>query len=80
MPRIHFLVTTGPSDPTRASLPLHIAVNGVAEAGMEASISFAGDGAVLIQDKVAEQVVGVGVPAFKELLASAVQKGLKIYV
>jgi predicted peroxiredoxin len=80
MARIHYLVATGPGDPTRASIPLHLAVNGAREAGMEASVSFAGDAAVLIQDGVAEQVTGIGVPPFKELLAAAVQKGVKLYV
>ena len=31
--KVLYLATTGPGDPTKASLPLHIAANGSVEAG-----------------------------------------------
>ena len=43
-------------------MPFHLAVNGAAEAGIEAEINLAGDAAVLIQDQYIETLTPLGLP------------------
>jgi len=43
MPKLLIVTCTGPEDPTRASIPFHIAVNGAAAAGQECAVALAGD-------------------------------------
>jgi predicted peroxiredoxin len=76
------LITTlvGPSDPTRASIPFHMAVNGAAKNGTETAIAIAGDAAELVKPGVAETVRGVGVPPLAELLAGCQSAGIKLYI
>ncbi len=76
------LITTvaGPSDPTRASIPFHIAVNGSAKNGTETAIALAGDATELLKPGVAEGVRGVGVPPFAELLAACKAAGIALYI
>jgi len=42
------IATHGPDDPTKACTPFHLAVNGAAEAGIDATINLAGDATVPI--------------------------------
>ena len=39
MPRLLYVATHGPDDPTKACMPLHLAVNGAAEAGIEVEVN-----------------------------------------
>ena len=48
MPRLLYIATHGPNDPTKACMPFHLAVNGAAEAGIEVEVNLAGDAAVLV--------------------------------
>ena len=48
MPKLLIVASTGPQDPTRASIPFHIAANGAAPGGVESGIAFAGDAAELV--------------------------------
>ena len=80
MVRILYLTATGPSDPTRASLPFHLAANGSAEAGQDADIVLAGDAAELVKPGVAERVNGIGIPPLGELLAKIGDKGIQVHV
>jgi predicted peroxiredoxin len=80
MVRILYLTATGPSDPTRASLPFHLAANGSAEVGQEADIVLAGDAAGLVKPGVAEQVNGLGIPPLRELLGKIGDKGIRLHV
>ena len=64
--KILYLATTGAGDPTRASLPLHIAANGSVEAGQECAVVLAGDATELVARETAEGVEGVGVPPARE--------------
>ena len=59
--KILYLAITGASDPTRASIPLHIAANGSLEAGQECAVVLAGDATELVSRGTAERVEGVGV-------------------
>ncbi len=80
MAKLIYVATHGPDDPTKASMPFHLAVNGAAAAGIEAEINLAGDATVLIQDQIIESVAGVGVPPLKELMRLAAERGVPIYV
>ena len=78
--KILYLAVTGASDPTRASLPPHIAANGSVEAGQECAIVLAGDATELVSRASAEQVEGVGVPPAKELFQKLVDHQVPVYV
>ena len=80
MPKVLVTTAVGSADPTRASIPFHIAVNGVAAIGAEVGIAFAGDATELLKPQVAAGVRGVGVPPLAELLAKAGEKGIRLYV
>ena len=64
-----YIVTKGVNDPTLASVPLHIAVNGSLEIGQEVSVVLAGDGTDLVLGDNAERMEGVGVPPMRELVS-----------
>ena len=78
--KILYLAVTGASDPTRASLPLHIAANGSVEAGQECAVVLAGDATELVSRGTAERVEGVGVPPLKELFQKLVDHQVPVYV
>jgi predicted peroxiredoxin len=75
-----YFVTAGASDGTRASVPLHIAVNGSVEVGHETAIVLAGDGTELLSEETANALEGVGVPPVRELLAKLLEHGVPVYV
>jgi predicted peroxiredoxin len=78
------LVTTlvGPSDPTRASIPFHLAVNGAAKItpGSDIAMALAGDASELMKPGVADTVRGVGVPPLAQLLADCKAAGIRLYI
>jgi predicted peroxiredoxin len=78
--RTLYMSTAGSSDPTRASIPLHLAVNGSLEVGHDVGVILAGDATELLQAAVRDSLEGVGVPPVRELLAKAQQHKLPIYV
>lgn len=80
MAGIIYVATHGPDDPTKACMPFHLAVNGAAEAGIEAQINLMGDAALLIQDRTIETLVPVGFPPLKDLVRLAGEKGVSIFV
>ena len=80
MAKLLYVATHGPDDPTKACMPLHLAVNGAAEAGIEAEVNLAGDAAVLIQDQYVDTLVPLGLPPLKELMAKAQAKGIPIHI
>ena len=67
MAKLLISTATGSQDPTRASIPFHIAVNGGVPAGAECEIVLMGDATELLKPGVAEGVRGVGVPPLQEL-------------
>jgi predicted peroxiredoxin len=67
--RFLYIVTKGAGDPTAASVPLHLAVNGSLEVGQEVLVLLAGDGAEILLGDNPETIQGVGVPPMRELLA-----------
>jgi predicted peroxiredoxin len=78
--RVLYLATTGEGDPTRASLPLHVAANGSAEIGQECALVMIGDGTELARRAVAERVEGVGVPPVRDLVQKLVAHEVPVYV
>ena len=74
------VTASGASDPTRATVPFHIAVNGARPAGTEVGIALAGDAAELIKPDVTANVVGVGVPPLRDLLDKCLDQMVPIYV
>jgi predicted peroxiredoxin len=78
--RILYLSTAGSSDPTRASIPLHIAANGSIEAGQECAVVLAGDATELASRETAEGIEGVGVPPARELLEKLVDNQVPVFV
>jgi len=78
--KIAYFVSAGVNDPTRASLPFHLAANGSAEVGQEATVIIGGDGAELVVGDAAEQLEGVGVPPLRDLLAKLRDHAIPVYV
>jgi len=78
--KVLYLATTGAVDPTRASLPLHLAANGSIETGQECAVALIGDGTELASRDVVADVAGVGVPSALELLTKLVDNQVPVYV
>jgi predicted peroxiredoxin len=78
--KILYLATAGAIDPTRASIPLHVAANGSLAEGQECAVVLVGDGTELVSRHNAEQIVGVGIPPAKELLQKLIDNQVPVYV
>lgn len=74
------VTATGPEDPTRATVPFHIAVNGAKPTGTPVAVALAGGAAELIKPDVIANVLGVGVPPLRELLDKCIDHDVPIYV
>ena len=80
MPGLLIVSAAGAENPTRASVPFHIAVNGARPAGTEVAIALAGDSAELMKPDVIANVVGLGVPPLRELLDKCLDQNVRVYV
>ena len=78
--KILYLATAGALDPTRASIPLHIAANGSVDEGQECAVVLVGDATELVSRDNAEQIEGVGIPPTKELLRKLLDNQVPVYV
>ena len=78
--RILYLATSGAADPTRASIPLHLAANGSIEVGQETAIILGGDAAELLLADNIETLEGVGVPPVRDLLAKLRDHAVPVFV
>jgi predicted peroxiredoxin len=78
--RIVYFVSAGTADPTRASIPLHLAANGSIDVGHEATIVLGGDGTELVLGDTADTLEGVGLPPARELLAKLRDHAVPVYV
>jgi predicted peroxiredoxin len=74
------VAATGPGDPTRASIPLHVAANGAGPAKVEVAVAFAGDAIDLLKPQVIAEVRGVGIPPLSELMAKCDAQEVRFYV
>jgi predicted peroxiredoxin len=78
--RILITAAAGPSDPNRASIPFHIAVNGCVPEGQEVQIVLAGDATQLAVGDAADRIEGLGVPPMRELVAKLLEHQVPVYV
>ena len=78
--KILHLAAAGAADPTRASIPLHIAANGSVAEGQECAVVLVGDGTELVSREQAERVEGVGIPPATELLQKLLDNQVPVYV
>ena len=78
--KITYFVSAGTADPTRASIPLHLAANGSLEAGQDTALILGGDAAELLLGDSADRLEGVGVPPARELLAKLRDHEVPVYV
>ena len=74
------MATSGSADATRASIPIHLAVNGSVEAGQTPLIMLAGDATELVQAATREALEGVGVPPMRDLFAKVRQHEVPVFV
>jgi predicted peroxiredoxin len=74
-----YLTAAGTADPTRASVPMHLAVNGSVEVGQQVSVVLAGDAVELVTEG-ARSVTGVGVPPMAELLDKLAASDATVFV
>ena len=74
------VTAAGPDEPTRASVPFHIAANGATPAGVEVAVALAGDAAELMKPDVIANVLGVGLPPLRELLDKCLDQNVHVYV
>jgi predicted peroxiredoxin len=78
--RALYISASGADDPTRASIPLHLAVNGSVEVGHDVGIMLAGDATELVKADVRERLEGVGLPPVRELFAKVKQHEVPVFV
>jgi predicted peroxiredoxin len=78
--RILITAAAGSADPTRASIPFHIAVNGCVPEGQDVHVVLAGDATELTVGDTVDRVEGVGVPPLRELVAKLVEHQVPVYV
>ncbi len=80
MARLLITSSSGPADPTRASIAFHIAANGAAASDVDCAIALAGDATALLAPGAADQVRGIGIPPLADLLAKCQAAGITIHV
>jgi predicted peroxiredoxin len=75
-----YIATRGTGDPTLASIPYHLAVNGSLEVGQETALVLAGDGADMVVGNAIETTEGLGLPPMRELVGKAREHDVPVYV
>jgi len=80
VPGLLIVAASGSTDPTRASIPFHIAVNGARPAGQEVAIALAGDATELLKPDITANVLGQGVPPLRDLLDKCIDQNVRVYV
>jgi predicted peroxiredoxin len=78
--RITYFSSTGVGDPTRATMPLHIAASGSLEVGQEPTIVLAGDATELVLGDNAEKMEGLAMPPARELLGKLREHEVPVFV
>ena len=75
-----YLATNGAAEPTKASIPWHLAVNGTIEVGHTATIVLLGDAAEVVKSGVRATLEGVGLPPLRDLVLKAGERGVALHV
>lgn len=78
--KILYFCSTGPNDPTKCSVPFHLAVNGSVATGQETSMVLGGDAVELLLDDSVDKVEGVGLPPLRELVDKVREHSVPVYV
>lgn len=78
--RILYILTTGTSDSTKASLPVHLAVNGSVANGDEPMLFLAGDGTEFAVEGAVVGAEGIGVPPMRELFEKILEHKVPVFV
>jgi predicted peroxiredoxin len=78
--KVLYVASAGAADPTRASVPLHLAANGSVEAGQDCAVVLVGDATELVSREKAERVEGIGLPPARELFQKLVDNQVPVYV
>jgi predicted peroxiredoxin len=78
--RVLYLTTSGTGDPTRASIPLHLAANGSLEAGQTPVVVLLGDASEIVIGDNADRIEGIGLPPLRELVAKLRDHEVPVYV
>ncbi len=75
-----YIAASGPSDPTRASIPWHLAVNGSFQADQSTGIVLAGDASEVLKPQVGDALEGLGIPPIRELMTKARDNEIPVFV
>jgi predicted peroxiredoxin len=75
-----YISSCGSAEPTRATIPWHLAVNGTIEVDQSARIVLAGDATEILRADVRDSLEGVGVPTLREVVAKAVERSVPVHV
>ena len=78
--KVVYVVSGGAADPTSASVPIHLAVNGSLAVGHEPSIVLAGNAAELLLNGNPDTLEGIGLPPLRDLLAKVREHEVPVYV
>ena len=78
--RVLYIVATGAGDTTKASVAVHLAVNGSIEAGHQIDVVLAGDGTEWAKDAAVQAAEGLGVPPMRDLFAKLKQHEVPVFV
>jgi predicted peroxiredoxin len=78
--KVLYVAATGAGDPTRATIPYHLAANGSVEAKQECALLLVGDGTELVSRETAGTVEGFGFKPVGELLEKIVENQVPVYV
>jgi predicted peroxiredoxin len=78
--KVVYIASAGTADPTRASIPLHLAANGSVEVGHETVVLLLGDAAELLAGDTVETLEGVGLPPARDLVAKLRDHAVPVYV
>lgn len=80
MARLLIVTSAGPEQPSRASAPFHIAVNGAVPSGTDCGVVIASDATSLMKPAISAGVVGLGIPPLTELLDKCLAQNIPFYV
>jgi predicted peroxiredoxin len=80
VPGLLIVAASGPTDPTRASIPFHIAVNGATPAKVAVAVALAGDATELLKPDIIANVYGQGVPPLRDLMDKCLEQNVPLYV
>ncbi len=79
MAKILYMGSNGSESPTKSVFPFILA-NGAVDAGHQAEVQLFGDAVVLMKDVVSNNVLPMGWPPLKDIMATTIKNKTPIYV